>query len=54
MIPQSYKSSHGLCLDNFLPVFPIGNQRYQVTPFRYINRADKVSHLVRGRKVLGI
>ena len=30
----------------------IGNQRYQVTPFVYINQADKVSHLVRRRKVI--
>ena len=53
MIPQSYKSSHGVCLDNFLQVFSIGNQRDQVTPFIYINRSNEVSHLVRGRKKLG-
>ena len=52
IIPQSYKSSHKLCLDNFLQVFSIGNQRDQVTPFRYINGYDEVSNLVRGRKVL--
>ena len=52
MIPQSYKSSHDLCLDNFLRVFSIGNQRYQVIMFIYINRSDMVSHLVRGSKVL--
>ena len=52
MFPQSYKSSHNLCLDNFLQVLSIGNQRDQVTPFIYINGSDEVSHLVRGRKVL--
>ena len=31
----------------------IGNQRYQVPPFRYINCDDEVSLLVRGSKVLG-
>ena len=31
----------------------IGNQRYQVTSFRYINQADGVSHLVMVSKVLG-
>ena len=52
MLPQYYKFSHGLCLNNFLQVWLIGNQRYQVIPFRYINWADEVSHLVIGRKVL--
>ena len=53
MIPQSYKFSHSLYLNNFLEVWLIGNQRYQVTPFRYINWADEVSRFVRVRKVLG-
>ena len=52
MLPQYYKFSHGLCLIDFLQVWLIGNQRYQVIPFRYINWADEVSHLVIGRKVL--
>ena len=53
MLPQSYKLSHELCLNDFLQVWLIGNKRYQVTPFRYINWDDEVSHLVRGRKLLG-
>ena len=53
MLPQSCKFSHGLCLNNFLRVWLIGNQRYQISPFRYINWDDEVSRLVRGRKVLG-
>ena len=52
MFPQSYNLSHGLCLNNVLQFLLIGNQRYQVPPFRYIHRTDGVSHLVRGRKVL--
>ena len=52
MLPQSYKISHGLCLNHFLQVWLIGNQRYWVPPFMYINWADEVSRLVRGRKVL--
>ena len=39
---------------NFLQVWLLGNQRYQDPPFRYINRADNVSHLVRGRKLIGV
>ena len=39
--------------DNLLKYLLIGNQRYQVPPFIYINRVDDVSHMVRGRKVLG-
>ena len=46
MLPQSYTFSHGLCLNNFLQVWLIGNQRDQVLLFRYINWADEVSHLV--------
>ena len=52
MLPQSYKFSHGFLLNTFLQVFFIGNQRYQVTPFRYINWGDEVSCLVIRRKVL--
>ena len=31
MLPQSYEFSHGFCLNNFLQVWLIGNQRDQVT-----------------------
>ena len=37
MLPQSYEFYHGLCLNNFLKVWLIVNQRYRVSPFRYIN-----------------
>ena len=53
MLPQSYTFSHILCLNNFLQVLFIYNERDQVPPFRYINQADKVSHLVMVMKVLG-
>ena len=53
MLIQSYKLVHSLCLNNLPQVFLICNQWYQVSPLRYINRADEVFHLVRGRKVLG-
>ena len=53
MIPKSYKSYHSLCLNNFLQVWLIGNQRYKVPPFGYINQGDGVYHLVRGGKLLG-
>ena len=53
MITQSYKISHGHCLNNLLQVLLIGNQRFQVPPFRYINQDNEMSHLVRGSKVLG-
>ena len=53
MLPQSYIFSHCLCLNNFLQVWFIGNQRYQVPPLRYINKADGLSSLVRESKVLG-
>ena len=36
MLHQSYEFSHGLCLNNFLQVCLIFNQRDQVPPFRYI------------------
>ena len=47
VIPQSYKSPHGLFLNNFLPVLLIGNERGQANPFRYINWDDEVSNIVR-------
>ena len=53
MLPQSYNCSHGICLNNFLQVLLICNQRDQVPPFRYINWDDEVSRLVKVRKVLG-
>ena len=53
MLPQSYTFSHGLCLNNFLQVLLICNQRYQVPPSIYINQADNASHLVIVMKVLG-
>ena len=53
MLPQSYTFYHGLCLNNSLQVLLICNQRDQPPPFRYINQADKVYHLVILMKVLG-
>ena len=53
MLTQYYTFNHGLCLNNFLSVLLIGNQRDQVTLFRYNNWADEVSRFVKGRKVLG-
>ena len=53
MLHQYYKFPHGLCLNNFLQVWLIDNQRDQVTPFRYINRDDEVYHSDIGRIVLG-
>ena len=53
MLPQSCTSYHRLCLNNFLQVLLIGNQRYQVTLLIYINWDDEVSFLVRGRRFLG-
>ena len=52
MLPQSYKFSHILFLNNFLQVLLICNQRDQVILFRYIHWADEVSHLVLISKVL--
>ena len=46
MLPLSYKCSHCLCLNNFLQVLLIGNQRNQVTSFGYINKADEVSNFL--------
>ena len=53
MLPQSYKFSHDLCLNHSPQVLLIVNQRDQVTLFRYINKADEVSHLIRARKLIG-
>ena len=53
MLPQSYKFSHSLCLNNYPQFWLIRNQRDQVILFRYINRDYEVSHLIRGSKVLG-
>ena len=44
MLPQSYKFSYVLCLNHLIQVWLIGNKKYQVPPFRYINKADGVSH----------
>ena len=43
MLPQSYECFHGLCLNNFLQVWLICNQRDQVPLFRYINWNDELS-----------
>ena len=53
MLPRSYKISHGLCLNDFLQVWFISNQRDHVTPFRYINLNDELYNVIKGRKVLG-
>ena len=53
ILPQSYKLSHGLCLNNPPQVLLLGNQRYQVPLFRYIIWDDEVYHLIRGMKLLG-
>ena len=53
MLPQPYNVSHGHCLNNFLQVLLIGNQRDQVPPFRYINQEDEVFNFFRRSKVLG-
>ena len=53
MLPQSYTFSHDLCLNHFLQVLLLCNQKYQVPLFRYIRYADKVSHLVMVMIVLG-
>ena len=44
MLPQFYKFSHGLCLNNFLQVCLNCNQRYQVFLFRHVDWADGVYH----------
>ena len=53
MLPQSFRFAHCFFLNNFLQVWLIGNQRYQVPLFRYINETNEVYRLVRGSKVLG-
>ena len=53
MLPQSYKFSCRLCLNNFPQFWLIGNQIDQFSLFRYINRSDEVYCLVRLSKVLG-
>ena len=53
MLPQSYKCSHGLFLDNLLQVWLIGNQIDQLPPLIHINWYDEVSNLFRVSKVLG-
>ena len=53
MLPRPYKFSHGLCLNNFLKFWIIGNHSDKVPLFRYINWYDNVYHLIIGRKVLG-
>ena len=52
MLPQSYNFSHGPCLNNFPQVLLIGNQRYQVPTFRYINWEYEEYRLVSSGKVL--
>ena len=52
MIPHYYKQIHGLFLNNFLQLWLIGKQIYQVPPFIYINQDDEVYYLARGSKVL--
>ena len=53
MLPQSYKISHGFFFNHSPQVWLIGNQIYQIPSFRCINQDDELSHMVRGRKVLG-
>ena len=53
ILPRSYGFSHSLCLNNFLQVSLLGNQRDQVPPLRYIIWYDEVSHFFRRRKLLG-
>ena len=53
MIPQSYNVSRDLCVNNFLQVWLICNQRDQVPLFISNNQDDDVYNLVSGWKVLG-
>ena len=53
ILPRSYTFVHGFCLNILLQVWLIGNQRYQVSSYRYINQTDEVYRLVRGSKMLG-
>ena len=52
MLTQYYKISHCVCLNNFLQVWLISNQRDPVNLFRYINWANEVPPLVRERTVV--
>ena len=54
MLSHSYPFCHVLCLNFLLQVWLIGNQRDQVSLFRYINQADEVSHLLEEVKYWGI
>ena len=47
MLPQSYRISHGHCLNNPLQVLLIGNQRDQLTLFKGINQDDEVFCLLK-------
>ena len=53
MLSHSYEFSQGLCLNHHLQVWLIGDQRYQVPLFIYINPDDDMSCLVIVSKVLG-
>ena len=53
MPPQYYKFSHVLCLNDFLHVLLLSNQRDQIPLLRYLNRGYEVFHLVMGRKLIG-
>ena len=52
ILPHSYTFASGFCFNSLLQVWVIGNQIYQITPFRYINHNDEVYLLVRVSKVL--
>ena len=52
ILPQYYRFSHGLFLNNSRQVWFIGNQRDVVPMFRYINHSYKVYRLVIRKKVL--
>ena len=52
MIPQYYKFSYYLCLNNLFQVWFIGNHWDQVTPLIYIIWDDEVSRLVINRRFL--
>ena len=46
-------SSHGLCFNHLSQVWLIGNQRYQVPLFRFINWSGEVSCSIIRIKMLG-
>ena len=52
MLLWSYTFADGFSLYNFLQVWLIANQSYEVTPFRYINQTDEVYRLVITKIVL--